>query len=100
MSIVTVANVNFSRYSRQHSSFSYDSVCDTFLRQYTPDTPALENAAVDLYFIRHADSPTLADAGVASDFDRPLSDVGRAQCQALAAALNKVGVRLEAIVTS
>jgi len=55
---------------------------------------------VDLYFIRHADSPTLADAGVASDFDRPLSELGRAECQALASALNKVGVRFEAIVTS
>ena len=55
---------------------------------------------MDLYLIRHADSPALADAGVASDFDRPLSDAGRAQCQALAAALNKVGVHFDAIVSS
>ena len=55
---------------------------------------------MELYFIRHAESPTIEEAGVASDFDRPISDTGRTQCRQLAASLNRLSVRLEAIVTS
>jgi phosphohistidine phosphatase len=53
-----------------------------------------------LYLIRHADAVPLGDGGVDRDADRPLSEVGKQQCQALAGALQRVGVQFDAVLTS
>jgi phosphohistidine phosphatase len=68
-----------------------------------------------LYLIRHADAlpagalapgsdpgPSAAETSdpVAADAVRPLSDLGRQQCRALAGALQRQGIRLTALVTS
>jgi phosphohistidine phosphatase len=55
---------------------------------------------MDLYVIRHADAEPLGAGGIQEDADRPLTSVGHAQGPALAAALQKQGVRLEKVVTS
>ena len=55
---------------------------------------------MELYLIRHADAVPLGEDGIEDDEDRPLSAVGLAQCSPLAAALQRQGVRLEAIVSS
>src|SRR5262245_30781738 len=57
-----------------------------------------EGAFMDLYLIRHA---AAAEAGPdGNDVVRPLTDLGHRQAKALAAALVKRGVTLNAIVTS
>ena len=43
-----------------------------------------------LYVIRHADAAPLGANGVKEDEDRPLTELGHAQCTALAAALQKL----------
>ncbi len=53
-----------------------------------------------LYLIRHADAAQLSEHGILADEDRPLTDLGQAQCQALAAALQKRDVALDRIVSS
>jgi phosphohistidine phosphatase len=53
-----------------------------------------------LYLIRHADAVPLGDNGITNDEDRPLTEQGHAQCQALAAALQKHDVKLDQIVSS
>ncbi len=55
---------------------------------------------MDIYLIRHADALPLGAENVTEDGDRPLSDAGKAQCQALAAGLQRVGVRLDVLLTS
>jgi phosphohistidine phosphatase len=52
-----------------------------------------------LYLIRHADAAPLGN-GVTADEGRPLTELGHEQCQTLAAALQKRGVRLDRIVSS
>jgi phosphohistidine phosphatase len=55
---------------------------------------------MDLYLIRHAEAvPRNAKDGLA-DEDRPLTDAGREQCRALAAALQARRVRLDKVVAS
>src|SRR3954447_25115657 len=54
---------------------------------------------MELYLIRHADAEPLAPPLVA-DADRPLTTAGLAQCEALAAALSRLGVRLNKLHTS
>lgn len=44
-----------------------------------------------LYLMRHGHSPTVGEAGVARDFDRPLSDEGAAAVRLTAAELNRRG---------
>lgn len=53
-----------------------------------------------LYLIRHADAVPLGEGGVDRDADRPLSEAGKQQCQALAGALQRVGVKFDAVLTS
>jgi phosphohistidine phosphatase len=55
---------------------------------------------MDLFLIRHADAAPLGEGGVQDDAERPLTDAGRAQCKALAAALQRVGVRFDCVATS
>jgi len=46
-----------------------------------------------LYLLRHGMSPSAAEAGVAKDFDRPLSDAGRAEVRKAARHLDERGAR-------
>ncbi len=55
---------------------------------------------MELYLIRHAEALPVGHDGVADDEGRPLSEPGRAQCVALAEALQRLHVRLDRIVTS
>lgn len=55
---------------------------------------------MDLYVIRHADAMPIGERGISSDEERPLSPEGEAQCRALAAALQRQGVRLDRVLTS
>jgi phosphohistidine phosphatase len=55
---------------------------------------------MDLYLIRHADALPVGQAGITADEDRPLSEEGKAQAKALAAALRRQGVQLDKVVTS
>jgi phosphohistidine phosphatase len=55
---------------------------------------------MDLYLIRHADALPLAEGGNEDDAERPLSDAGKAQARALALALQRQGLRPEAVLTS
>jgi phosphohistidine phosphatase len=55
---------------------------------------------VDLYLIRHGDAQPVDKKGVNDDADRPLTDEGKAQCKALATALERCGVRLGLIASS
>src|SRR5437762_1010972 len=55
---------------------------------------------MNLFFVRHADAVPLVNSGVNADADRPLTDHGHAQCRALAAALQRLGVQFDLILTS
>jgi phosphohistidine phosphatase len=55
---------------------------------------------MDLYLIRHADAEPLGKDGIQDDAERPLTPTGVAQCDNLAAALQRQGVHLERILTS
>jgi phosphohistidine phosphatase len=53
-----------------------------------------------LYIMRHGHSPTAAEAGVASDFDRPLSEEGQAAVKRMAARLAAEGGKPTVILHS
>jgi phosphohistidine phosphatase len=53
-----------------------------------------------LFLIRHAQAVELGAANAASDFDRYLTDYGRATAAQLADLLNSLGVRFDAILCS
>jgi phosphohistidine phosphatase len=53
-----------------------------------------------LYILRHGRSPNAAEAGVATDFDRPLSDAGRADVRKAARHLGQRGARPALILHS
>jgi len=55
---------------------------------------------MELYVIRHADALPLGEGGVMEDAQRPLSDSGKAQARALAAALQQHGVHLNVVLAS
>jgi phosphohistidine phosphatase len=55
---------------------------------------------MDLYLIRHADAQPLGQGGIHDDAERPLTEAGHVQCQSLAQALQRRGVRLTVVVTS
>jgi phosphohistidine phosphatase len=55
---------------------------------------------MELYLIRHADALPVGHDGVADDEARPLSEEGRAQCRALAEALQRQRIRFDVVATS
>lgn len=55
---------------------------------------------MDVYLIRHADAVQLEHAGGIDDFDRPLTDLGRAQSERLAKALPTRGARIQRLFVS
>jgi phosphohistidine phosphatase len=55
---------------------------------------------MELYLIRHAEAQPLSSSDAKDDADRPLTDAGHAQAQALAAALQKHSVHLDQVVSS
>src|SRR5262245_44233990 len=54
---------------------------------------------MNVYFVRHAEAVPLEASGVNADADRPLTERGHAQCRALATALQRLGIRLDLILT-
>jgi phosphohistidine phosphatase len=55
---------------------------------------------MNLYLIRHAEAAALEPGDTRDDSERPLTDAGKAQCAALAAALRAHGVELNQVVSS
>ncbi len=55
--------------------------------------------SMNLYIVRHADAVSLGD-GASSDFDRPLSERGRADATMLARALARIDPHIKLIFTS
>jgi phosphohistidine phosphatase len=55
---------------------------------------------MDLYVIRHAEAVKSEEAGVNEDAERPLTEAGEDQARALAAALQRRGVRLNYVLCS
>ena len=55
---------------------------------------------MNLYLIRHAEAVDLEPGDERDDAERPLTDVGKAQCAALASALKARGVTLNQVVSS
>ena len=55
---------------------------------------------MNLYLIRHAEAADLEEGDTRDDSERPLTDVGKAQCAALAAALRALKVELNQVVSS
>ena len=53
-----------------------------------------------LYVIRHADAVPLGEQGIQHDEQRPLTPKGEAQAEALARALGRLGIHLDALLTS
>ncbi len=54
---------------------------------------------MNLYVVRHAEAVSIGD-GVLSDFDRPLSNRGRADAMMMARALAHIDLEIKAILTS
>jgi phosphohistidine phosphatase len=55
---------------------------------------------MDLYVIRHAEAVAQGERGVTKDEERPLTEHGEQQAQALGAGLPALGVQLDLILTS
>ncbi len=55
---------------------------------------------MDVYLIRHADAVQLEPDSSMDDFDRPLTDLGRTQCDRLAKALPSRGVYIQRLFYS
>ena len=55
---------------------------------------------MELYFLRHGKAQELGDAGVTDDFGRALTEKGIAEMEAEAKAMDRIGIRLELILTS
>jgi phosphohistidine phosphatase len=55
---------------------------------------------MDLYLIRHAEARPVEKGAEPSDEERPLTDTGHLQAQALAEALQRHGVHLEQVASS
>src|SRR5262245_4685086 len=54
---------------------------------------------MDLYVIRHAEAQPLGGS-ITDDAERPLTETGKAQSKALAQGLQRLGVKLDVILTS
>jgi phosphohistidine phosphatase len=55
---------------------------------------------MNLYLVRHADALPLGEQGVTEDEDRPLSEEGLRQARLVGQALKRLGISLDAILTS
>ncbi|MBN1515741.1 histidine phosphatase family protein [Candidatus Sumerlaeota bacterium] len=55
---------------------------------------------MELYIFRHAQAVERDEAGGLRDFDRELTDVGRKQARLAGAALNRLGVKFDTILSS
>ncbi|MFL5242503.1 MAG: phosphohistidine phosphatase SixA [Gemmataceae bacterium] len=55
---------------------------------------------MDLYLIRHADAKPLGEDNVHEDANRALTETGHAQAKAVGAAFQRLGKRINAVVTS
>jgi phosphohistidine phosphatase len=55
---------------------------------------------MDLYLIRHADAKPLGEDNVHEDAERALTETGHAQAKAVGAAFQKLGKKINAVVTS
>lgn len=55
---------------------------------------------MDLYLIRHADALALGENGIDSDDERPLSDKGRKQAEAMGAFFKARGVSFDRVISS
>src|SRR5213076_615195 len=53
-----------------------------------------------IFIVRHAEAVPLEASGVNADADRPLTAHGHVQCEALALALQRLGGKLDLILTS
>ncbi|MFO0930540.1 MAG: phosphohistidine phosphatase SixA [Gemmataceae bacterium] len=53
-----------------------------------------------LILIRHGEAAPVGAHGVHDDEERPLTDAGRGQCRAAAAALKRLGVKLDRLLAS
>ena len=58
------------------------------------------DTVVELYLIRHADALALGERGITNDQDRPLSEKGETQAEAVAKALKAKGIVLDRLYTS
>lgn len=55
---------------------------------------------MNLILVRHAEAVNIGQAGATTDFDRPLSELGRKQAAALAVGLRAVGVAPGSVASS
>lgn len=55
---------------------------------------------MELYVLRHAIALSAAEAGVYQDAERPLSDEGREKMKRIAAAMGRVGVEVDMVLSS
>jgi phosphohistidine phosphatase len=55
---------------------------------------------MDLYLIRHADAKPLGEDNVHEDADRALTETGHAQAKAVGAAFQRLGKKINLVVTS
>jgi phosphohistidine phosphatase len=55
---------------------------------------------MDLFLIRHADAKPLGEDNIHEDAERPLTDTGHAQANNIGAKLQKLGIRINLVVTS
>jgi phosphohistidine phosphatase len=55
---------------------------------------------MDLYIIRHAEAQPLGERTISADADRPLTEAGKAQARLLAQTLQRLGVKLDVLLTS
>ena len=53
-----------------------------------------------LYLIRHAEAVPLGEQGIQDDEQRPLTPKGEAEAETLAQAIGRLGVRLDALLSS
>jgi phosphohistidine phosphatase len=60
----------------------------------------MKEPTMRLLLVRHAEALPLGTDGIADDFHRPLTEFGRRQAQALAAALKARGTPVSVVVTS
>jgi phosphohistidine phosphatase len=71
-----------------------------FYPRFDKGVRILHRFAMELYVLRHAIASSAAEAGVYQDAERPLSDEGRDKMKRIAAAIVKVGVEVDLVLSS